>query len=99
MKKIAGLLLRAMLLLMGLVFLASLLAVVLLLLAGWLLRAAWARLTGRPVPPLAFTLIRRAQWERFYRPGGPRRADAVDVIDVESRQVPRGPGVQERPER
>lgn len=99
MKKIAGLLLRAVLVLMGLIFLASLLVAVLLLLGVWLLRAAWARLTGRPVPPLVFTLIRRAQWERFYRPGGPRRAAAADVIDVESRPVPRGQGMLEPPQR
>jgi hypothetical protein len=73
--------------LMGLVFLLSLLAAALLLLALWGLRALWARLTGRPVQPLAFAILRRAQWQRFYRPGAAQTARDADVIDVESRQV------------
>jgi len=89
------LLLRAVLLLMGLVFLASLAVAAVLVGALWLVRALWARLTGRPVQPLAFTLIRRAQWARFYRPGSAARADDAEVIDVPSRQVspaPESPG-------
>lgn len=87
-KTLLGLLLRLLLLLMGLVFLASVLVVAAVLLLVWSLRALWARLTGRPVQPLVFTLLRRAQWERFYRPGSGRpAADDADVIDVESRQV------------
>lgn len=91
LKRIFGLLLRTALLLLGLVFALSLLTVALGLLALWGLRALWARLTGRPVQPLAFTILRRAQWQRFYRPGAAPRADDADVIDVESRQVPPGP--------
>lgn len=90
-KTVLGLLLRLVLALLGLVFLLSLLTVALLLLALWGLRALWARLTGRPVQPLAFTFLRRAQWQRFYRPGAGSRADDADVIDVEARQVPPGP--------
>jgi hypothetical protein len=90
-KTVFGLLLRLVLALLGLVFLLSLLTVALALLALWGLRALWARLTGRPVQPLAFTILRRAQWQRFYRPGGGPRADDADVIDVEARQVPPGP--------
>lgn len=89
------LLLRAVLLLMGLVFLASLAVTAVLIGALWLVRALWARLTGQPVQPLAFTLIRRAQWARFYRPGSAARADDAEVIDVPSRQVsptPESPG-------
>jgi uncharacterized membrane protein len=89
------LLLRAVLLMMGLVFLASLAVAAVLVGALWLVRALWARLTGRPVQPLAFTLIRRAQWARFYRPGSAARADDAEVIDVPSRQVspaPESPG-------
>ncbi len=85
-KTIFGLLLRILLALMGLVFLLSLLAAALLLLTFWGLRALWARLTGRPVQPLVFTLLRRAQWKRFY-PGAGQPARNADVIDVESRQV------------
>lgn len=83
-------LLRLLLALAGLVLLASLLAVALVLLAIWGLRALWARLTGRPVQPLVFTVLRRAQWERFYRPGA-AAAPAADVIDVEARAVPPSP--------
>lgn len=86
-KTIFGLLLRIVLALMGLVFLLSLLAAGLLLLTFWGLRALWARLTGRPVQPLVFTLLRRAQWQRFYRPGTGPAPQGADVIDVESRQV------------
>lgn len=86
-KTILGLLLRIVLALMGLVFLLSLLAAALLFLTFWGLRALWARLRGRPVQPLAFTLLRRAQWQRFYRPGAGPASQGADVIDVESRQV------------
>ncbi len=89
--RLLGLLLRLLLLMMGLVFLASVLVVAAVLLLVWALRALWARLTGRPVQPLVFTLLRREQWERFYRPGAARPADEGDVIDVESRQVPPDP--------
>ena len=88
LKTLFGFLLRTVLLLMGLVFLLSLLAAALLLLVWWGLRALWAKLTGRPVQPLVFTVLRKAQWERFYRGGaGARPAQTDDVIDVESRQV------------
>jgi len=90
-KVLFRLLLRAVLLLMGLVFLASLLVAAVLVGALWLVRALWARLTGQPVQPLAFTLVRRAQWARFYRPGSAARADDADVIDVASRQVSPAP--------
>jgi len=89
------LLLRAVLLLMGLVFLASLAVAAVLVGALWLGRALGGRFAGRPVQPLAFTLIRRAQWARFYRPGSAARADDAEVIDVPSRQVspaPESPG-------
>lgn len=92
LKTLFGFLLRTVLLLMGLVFLLSLLAAALLLLVWWGLRALWAKLTGRPVQPLVFTVLRKAQWERFYRGGtGARSAQTEDVIDVESRQVDAGP--------
>ncbi len=86
-KTVFGLLLRVLLLGVGLVFLAGVLLVAVLLLGVWGLRALWARLSGRPVQPLAFTILRRAQWQRFYRPGTAPPTQAGDVIDVESRQV------------
>ncbi len=86
LKTIFGLLLRAVFLLLGLVFALSLLAAALLLLAFWGVRFLWAKLTGRPVQPLVFTVLRKANFQRFYPPGAPPAAQA-DVIDVESRRV------------
>ncbi len=87
LKTIFGLLLRTVLLLLGLVFLLSLLAAAVLLLAWWGLRALWAKLTGRPVQPLVFTVLSRSRWQRFYPGGQGAAAPQADVIDVESRQV------------
>ena len=56
---------RLLLAVLGLVFLASLLAAALLLLLVWLLKAAWARLTGRPVQPWVFQFKRHAAWRGF----------------------------------
>ncbi|MEK9803619.1 MAG: hypothetical protein VW475_09485 [Curvibacter sp.] len=89
LKALLGVLLRTVLLLMGLVFLLSLLAAAALLLLWWGLRALWARLTGRPVQPLVFTVLSRARWQRFYPGAAGPRAAQDDVIDVESRQVDR----------
>lgn len=88
-------LLRALLLAAGLVFAASLMVVFLLVLALWLLRAAWARLTGRPVMPFVVRVHPRDGFNRMYRGAGAPasrtpRADSVatgksiaDVTDVE----------------
>lgn len=89
-RSLVRLLLRLLLAMAGLVFVVSVLAVALVLLLAWGLRALWARLTGRPVQPLVFTVLRRAQWERFYRPGT-ASSPAADVIDVEARAVPPQP--------
>lgn len=84
---------RVLLVALGLVFLLSILTVTLLLLGLWLLRALWARLTGQPVQPWTFQILRQAQWRRFYEAASPdaaaghRRAQDEDVIDVESRPV------------
>ncbi len=87
LKTIFSLLLRAVLLLLGLVFLLSLLAAAGLLLVWWGVRALWAKLTGRPVQPLLFTILSRSRWQRFYPGGAGTQAAQADVIDVESRQV------------
>jgi hypothetical protein len=97
MPLILNLLLRALLLAVGLVFAASLFAVVVLLLAVWSLRAAWARLTGRPVTPFVMRMspgrafgdvMRRApqasRTPRADASAGPR-AKLADVSDVEPR--------------
>ena len=88
-----NLLLRIVLVLAGVVFAASVAVVGALVFALWGLRAAWARLTGRPVAPF---IVRVDPFGAFggvarrARPAGTRtpRADAVrgrlaDVTDVE----------------
>jgi len=83
-------LLRLVLLIAGLVVAASLAVVLVALLAAWGLRAAWARLTGRPIAPFVarvhpfdrFDQMRR----RAPRAGAARKAGAAaDVTDVEPR--------------
>ena len=56
---------RLLLAVAGLVFVASLLAAAMLYLLVWLLKAAWARLTGRPVQPWVFQFKRHAAWRGF----------------------------------
>lgn len=78
----------------GLVFAASLLVAVLLLAGVALVRAAWARLTGKPVTPWVMRVDPRAAWtwgtQRAQgRPApsplrpGPR--EVADVTDVEAK--------------
>lgn len=92
-------LLRALLLAAGVVFALSLAAVALLLLAVWGVRAAWCKLTGRPVMPFAMRMgpgqafeemMRRAQRQaepsrtpRADSAAGPARGRLADVTDVE----------------
>jgi hypothetical protein len=62
----------------GLVFAACMLALTVLLLALWGVRAAWLKLTGRPVAPF----VTRFRPRKAYRaPAG------GDVVDVEARRV------------
>lgn len=67
----------------GLAFALLMFLLALLGLLLWGLRALWALLTGRPVRPLVFTVMRRDQWERFYR----SNKGGGEVIDVASREV------------
>jgi hypothetical protein len=69
--------LRSFLLVAGLLFAASLSVAAVLMLALWGVRAAWARLTGKPAMPFIIR-TRRANIVR------PRRAPA-DITDVEPR--------------
>jgi hypothetical protein len=94
-------LLRLFLLLAGLLFAASLAVAAALMLAVWGIRAAWAKLTGKPVVPFIIRIDPRSGFEKMYRRGeqqGTRtpRADAVqpgrkidNVTDVESRSTQR----------
>jgi hypothetical protein len=91
--------LRLLLIAAGLVFAASLAVVFALLFAVWCVRAAWARLTGRPVMPFIVRVDPRSGFERMYRRAeqgsrtpradavrpGRTAADAADVSDVEPR--------------
>ncbi|HWI82009.1 hypothetical protein [Ramlibacter sp.] len=92
-----NLLLRAVLVLAGLVFAASLALVVALMFALWGLRAAWARLTGRPIAPFVVRMHPFGAFDDMVRRNAPAsrtpRADAVapgrpiaDVTDVEAKR-------------
>jgi hypothetical protein len=90
-------LLRVLLLAFGLLAAAVMSLVVLSLLTAWLLRAAWARLTGRPVMPFGMRMGPRSVFEEMMRRAPQRpasrtpRADAAamgpgrlgDVTDVQ----------------
>lgn len=89
-RSILALMLRLGLLLAGLVFFASVLAVGLLLLSLWLLRALWAKITGKPVQPWVFQMMRRPPWQQGGRGsgfGGAPQPSTDDVIDAEVRDV------------
>ena len=96
----AGLLLRVVLLAAGLVFAASLAVALVLVLGIWLLRAAWSKITGRPVTPFVVRIHPRSGFDGVYRraraQGRTSRADSMqpgrngsDVTDVEPKE-PRG---------
>jgi len=72
---------RLFLLVAGLLFAASLSVAAVLMLALWGVRAAWARLTGKPAVPF----IIRTRGKNIVRPRrAPARAPA-DITDVEPR--------------
>ncbi len=90
-----SLFLRLGLLLLGLLVMVFVLALTLLMLAGWGLYALVARLMGRRVQPLAFTILRRTQ-AQFFRQQGSNDSTAraraeAEVIDVNSREVDASP--------
>jgi hypothetical protein len=67
---VAGLLrlvLRAVVLVMGVVVFLSLLAAVLVLALVWGLRAAWARITGKPVTPWVMRMDPRTGFSTAFR--------------------------------
>jgi hypothetical protein len=65
----------------GLVFAVAIAAAASIALTLWLLRAAWARLTGRPVQPF----IAKVDPRRGFRRAA--RYPQADVVDVEARPV------------
>ena len=83
-------LIRAVLVVAGLVMFLSLLAAVLVLALVWALRAAWARLTGKPVTPWVMRMDPRSGFSTAFRstqrwsagghrgaPGAPASGDGV----------------------
>ena len=86
-----GFFLRLGLLLVGLMVMVFVLALSLFMLVAWGLYALFARLLGRPVQPLAFTILRQAQAQFFRRANAQaaRSGNSADaeVIDVTSREV------------
>jgi hypothetical protein len=98
MRFLLNLLLRVVLLAAGLVFAASLAVTFAILMTLWLLRAAWARLTGRPAAPFVMRMYpgdafasmarRPAQASRGPRDHGVRPGrEQPDVTDVEVREL------------
>lgn len=94
-------LLRIVLVGFALVFAASLLVVVMLLAAVWGLRAAWAKITGRPVMPWVMRVNPGAGWNSVFRAGDrwqpgarapgasapvQRERDLIDVTDVQVKE-------------
>lgn len=84
------LVLRVVVLAMGVVLFLSLLAAVLVLALVWALRAAWARLTGKPVTPWVMRMDPRSGFSTAFRstqrwsagghrgaPGAPASGDGV----------------------
>ena len=61
------LLLRVVVIAMGLVLFASLLVAVMVLALVWSLRAAWARITGRPVTPWVMRMDPRTGFSTAFR--------------------------------
>ena len=66
------LLVRLALVAAGLVMFVSLLLAALVLALSWGLRAAWARVTGRPVTPWVMRMDPRSGWSAVYRNGQAR---------------------------
>jgi hypothetical protein len=94
MSTLLSFLLRLFLIAVGLLFAASMALAFAFMLAVWGVRAAWYRLTGRPVMPFIIRIDPRRGFERMYRgtEAGSRRPRAdsvqprrkiVDVTDVE----------------
>ena len=99
MPTLISFLVRLLLLAAGLVMAACIASVMVLLAALWFLRAAWCRLTGRPVSPFVMGTGPRAAFDEMMRhaqgqqagsrtpradaASGVRRPLATDVTDVE----------------
>ena len=92
-ERIAGLLLRLVLVAIGAVLAAAVLCLLMLVAAWWGLRYAWVRLTGRPVAPWAPRFDARGTWQRYTRPEAAasfRRRGSMaeaprDVTDVDAK--------------
>ena len=98
------LLVRVLVVAMGLVLFASLLVAVMVLALVWSLRAAWARMTGRPVTPWVMRMDPRTGFHTVFRSterwttARPRSADAAHDATDEAAASRRGgvlPGAAE----
>ena len=88
MPTLLNFLVRLFLLVAGLVFAASLAVAAILGLALWGVRAAWYKLTGRPVMPFVVRIDPRGGFDRVRRPAGARPVrNPGDVTDVEARPL------------
>ena len=90
MNTVFKLLMRLVLLAAGLVFAASLLFVAVLFLALWALRAAWARLSGKPVAPFVWRVDARTGFGSVFRArsGTATATDAGPTVPLARRQLP-----------
>lgn len=79
MQTVATFLLRLLFLTAALVFAASLAFAFVVMLAVWGVRAAWARLTGKPVVPFIVRIDPRGGFQRMYRRSQRSRAAGTDA--------------------
>ncbi len=82
MPLILNILLRLVLAAAGLVFAAVVALMLLAVLSVWLLRAAWARLTGRPVAPFIVRMGPRRAFEEMVRRAAPSRPSRTPRADA-----------------
>ena len=101
MNTVFKLILRLVLLAAGLVFAASLLLAAVLFLVLWGLRAAWARLAGKPVAPFVWRVDARTGFGSVFRTrsGAAKVAEPGSTTPVGRRQLPDIEDVEVKPPR
>ena len=78
----------------GLVMFASWLLAALVLALSWGLRAAWARVTGRPVTPWVMRMDPRSGWSAVYRSSQARWGGGGAAQDRSGTATESGPGAR-----
>ena len=101
MSTVFKLIFRLLLLAASLVFVVSLLLVTLLFFAPWGVRALWARLTGRPVPPFVRRFDTQAGFGSAFRArsGAAPAPETGPTSPVGRRQLPDIEDVEVKPPR